>query len=31
MLCLGQRKFYIPGETKDNERLRQRSIDIGIM
>lgn len=30
-MSLNNRKFYIPGETQENTKLRQRAIDCGIL
>lgn len=31
MMLFSNRKYYIPGETNENARLRQRAIDFGIL
>jgi len=31
VLSLNARKFYIPGETHENSKLRQRAMDCGIL
>ena len=31
LLCIASRKFYIPGETMEMERLRSKSIECGFL
>lgn len=31
LLCLNNRKFYIPGETSQKAKMRQRAMDLGIL